>query len=93
MDTIPNWTELVPAYGREYKSQKAVKDAFLEGRDFRLRNTHVAATRQATSLADDVRAVGTMVILRYKRLTMTTTVKVTKKMLDEVGAKKAAWTK
>ena len=87
---IPNWTELVPAYGRDYKNSKEAREAFLEGRDFIL-----AATGQATSLADTVwdQSVGTQVILRYRRHQSTVIVKLTPKHFAEVGAKKAEWMK
>lgn len=74
---IPNWSELVPAYRRDYATAKNVKAAFLQGRDFTY-----AATSQATSLRDGVIQPGTTVLLRYKRLTQVTSVKVTKAMID-----------
>jgi uncharacterized protein YhfF len=86
MEKIANWTELVPTYGRDYKNSAEVREAFLQGRDFK-----VAATGQATSLADEVFDVGTQVMLRYKRNQAVCIVKVTQKHLDEVNEKKATW--
>ena len=83
-ETVPNWSEITPRYGRDYRSAAEVKAAFRaeeKPQDFTL-----AATGQAMSILDV--AVGTTVLLRYKRHTMVTTLKVTQGMLD--AARKAA---
>lgn len=69
---LPGWAELTPAYGRDYKSAAEVKAAFLANADFTY-----ATTGQSTNLADGHVWPGTSVLLRYKRLTMVTTLKVT----------------
>ena len=56
---LPDWAELVPAYGRDYKNKSEVITAFKEGKDFQY-----AATGQYTSVRDV--EVGQTVLLRYK---------------------------
>jgi hypothetical protein len=63
--------QLTPAYGRDYKSSKEVKEAFNAGKDFE------------GDFSLDFKLVnkpqlpkGATVILRYKRNTMTTRVKL-----------------
>jgi hypothetical protein len=77
--TLPNFAELTPSYGRDYTSGKAVKEAFVGGIDFVL-----AATGQYTSIRDV--APGTTVLLRFKRNTGVTTLKVTKAQIEAVSA-------
>jgi hypothetical protein len=57
---IPNYSELTPAYGRDYKNKAEVVAAFEGGKDFIF-----AATGQYTSIKDV--APGTTVLLRYKQ--------------------------
>lgn len=59
-----NWMELVPAYGRDYKTQKDVKVAFLSGKDF---NGDYTIKFQLCSIRNF--APGTKVLLRYKKHT------------------------
>jgi hypothetical protein len=77
MTSLPNFSELTPRRGRDYASGAKAKLAFLQGRDF-----VYAATGQTTSLRDGVITPGTTVLLRFKRLTGVTSVKVTQKMID-----------
>lgn len=69
-----NWLEIGPAYGRDYKSAKDAKADFLNGKDFE--NLSRLQTGGGTYCSIRDFAPGTSVILRYKRNTMTTTVKV-----------------
>lgn len=72
---LPNYTTLSPAFGRDYKSAAEVKAAFLSGeRDF-IANTPFGSG--TTNIRDGYIHPGTTIQLRYKRLTMVTTVKVT----------------
>ena len=67
---VPQWSELTPRYGRDYTKKADVVADFLAGKDFTF-----AATGQACSIRDV--QPGTSVLLRYKRHTMVTTLKVT----------------
>ena len=69
-DKLPNYTELLPAYGRDYKSGKAAKEDFLAGKDFR------TPFGLYTSIRDAV--VGNTVLLRFKKQTGVTSVVITK---------------
>ena len=66
-----NYQVVSGAYGRDYKSAKLAKEDFLNGADFVLnsfRGTTYCSVRDF--------AKGTMVNIRYKGMTMVTTVKV-----------------
>jgi len=67
-----NWTELVPAYGRDYKNKTAIEHDFRAGKDFQL--TSITHGGRYCSINDF--AKGTQVILRYARLTKTCCVTV-----------------
>lgn len=59
--TLPNFTEVIPAYGRDYRSAAAAKADWTAGKDFQM-----ASTGQYTSIRDQ--AVGTTILLRYQAL-------------------------
>lgn len=66
-----SYMELIPAYGRNYKTKKEVEQAFLEGKDFEGDMTigfKLCSVRDFQS--------GVKVNLRYKNQTMVTVVKV-----------------
>lgn len=76
MNSIPQWAELTPSYGRDYSSAAKAKADFLAGKDFTL-----AATGQQMSITDVDLSI--TVYLRYAKLTKFTPVTVTMKMLSE----------
>ena len=61
-----NYTVLIPAFGRDYKSKAHVIADFVDGKDFEL-----AREGQYTSIRDFV--PGTKVSLRYRKLAMVIT--------------------
>lgn len=63
---LPNYTTLVPAYGRDYKSGKDVAAAFLAGVDFKVA-TFGPHDGQLCSVRDF--AAGSTANLRFKKLT------------------------
>lgn len=65
---LPAYTELLPAYGRDYRTAGAAKLDWTAGKDFA-----VASTGQYTSIRDQ--APGTTILLRYKALTQVTAFK------------------
>ena len=69
--------ELQPAYGRDYKNAREVKEAFASGKDF-------IGDYQLGFQYMSVRDLkpGVTVLLRYKRKTQVTTLKVTQAMVD-----------
>lgn len=69
--TLPNYLELCPAYGRDYKNATAAKADFLAGRDFVL---PFALGGRYCSVRDF--ATGQAVLLRYSRLEKVTPAKV-----------------
>lgn len=71
METLPNYLELVPAYGRDYKSAKDVKADFLAGKDFAL---PFAFGGRYCSVRDF--AKGQAVLLRFAKLTKVAPCKV-----------------
>jgi hypothetical protein len=81
MSSIPNYSELTPAMRRDYASGAKAKASFLQGRDW-----VYAATGQTTSLRDGVIPAGTTVLLRFKRNTGVTSIKVTAKMIADAEA-------
>lgn len=63
--------ELTPAYGRDYKTAKAVKEDFAANKDFR------GDYQMGFALVNrDQIPAGATVLLRYKRNTAVTSVKV-----------------
>jgi hypothetical protein len=77
--TLPNFSELTPAYGRSYTRSQDVRADFLAGRDFTL-----AATGQKTSLRDVT--PGTQIMLRYRRNQSVVIVKVTKAHIEALAS-------
>lgn len=69
--------ELQPAYGRDYKTAKEVKEAFAAGKDF-------IGDYQMNFQYMSVRDLkpGDTAMLRYKRKTKVTSLKVTQAMLN-----------
>lgn len=68
------YIECTPAYGRDYKSAKEVKAAWVEGKDFLIASVdHPDCGRY---LNKDDAPKGTTLLLRYKALTQVTTIKV-----------------
>jgi len=57
-----SWIEVVPAYGRDYKNQKEVKEAWSSGLDFQ-----ETATRSYISIGEANR-MGLKTIVRYSKL-------------------------
>lgn len=57
-----DYLELIPAYGRDYKTAKSAREDFLAGKDW-----VIASTRQYCSIDDF--AKDTIVLLRYSRNT------------------------
>lgn len=64
---------LVPAYGRDYKSAKAVKADWAEGKDFIIQDMSSPHDGRYINNAD---AKGLTVGIRYKRLTEVCFIKV-----------------
>lgn len=64
--------ELLPAYGRDYKSAKAVKADFFANKDFRLAD--ITYARPLCSISDF--SHGVTVLLRYRQERMVTSVRV-----------------
>lgn len=69
-----NFLELLPAYGRDYASAKDAKQAFLAGQDFKFASPFPPYAGRYCSFRDF--SPKTQVILRFKRLTATTPVRV-----------------
>lgn len=59
---------LVPAYGRDYKSQKEVREAWNTGKDFLINDMSSTYNGKYVNKDDLVEWTGTLNI-RYKRLT------------------------
>lgn len=57
-----SWVEAIPAYGRDYKNQKSVREDWQAGKDFQ-----DAATRQYLN-KQDADSLGLKVIVRYDKL-------------------------
>jgi hypothetical protein len=64
---------LVPAYGRDYKSGKAVKEAWAEGKDFIIADMFSGNDGRAINKADC--KSGEIHMVRYKALTQLVQVK------------------
>ena len=75
-EAIDVFKTLTPAYGRDYKSAKAVKEDFMAGKDFIIADITDRYDGKPCSIRDF--PAGTGITLRYKRLTMLTCVKVPK---------------
>jgi hypothetical protein len=69
MQTLPNFSELTPAYGRNFKTKAEAVASWEAGQDWMY-----ASTGQYTSMRDQ--APGTTVMLRYKSLRAVTTYKL-----------------
>jgi hypothetical protein len=69
MNKISNYSVLTPAYGRDYASSKAAKQAFMAGRDWLLQ-----PSGKPCSVRDFAPGVG--VELRFSKLRNLTIVKV-----------------
>lgn len=72
MDKLTGGHTVAPAYGRDYKSAKEAKAAFLEGVDFIIKTW--GYPDKPCSIRDF--APGASVSIRYKKLTAQTVVKV-----------------
>jgi hypothetical protein len=69
------YVTVVPAYGRDYKSQKEVKAAWAEGKDFRI--TDMSHPNNGAYInKDDAGAKGLTLNIRYKALTLVCVIKV-----------------
>jgi hypothetical protein len=62
-----NWIEVGPSYGRDYKSQKAVKDDWAAGKDFTVLS--VGRWMGAQINKQDADAAGLKVLVRYAAMT------------------------
>ena len=69
--------ELVPAYGRDYKSAKAVKADFDANKDFIIVDFHSPYYGKAIN-KQDIAVDGAHVLLRYDRLRKVVAIKVPK---------------
>lgn len=69
---IPNYSELIPAYGRDYKSAKLAKADFLAGKDFELAS--IFAGGRYCSIADF--EPGQAVLVRFDNLRKVAPVKI-----------------
>ena len=69
--------ELQPAYGRDYKTAKEVKEAFAAGKDF-IGDYQMGFSYMSVK---DLKP-GDTALLRYKRKTMVASIKVTQAMVD-----------
>jgi len=54
---IPKTLKLLPAYGRKYKTQKALKIDFNEGKDFQMDNGSYCSIRDLSILKYDYETV------------------------------------
>lgn len=70
MAGLPNYAELTPSYGRDYRTASAAIAAFKGGEDWTY-----APTRQQTSIRDTV--PGEAVILRFDRDRKVTSLRIT----------------
>lgn len=66
---------LVPAYGRDYKSAKEVKADWDDGKDFQICDFHNVDDGRYCNKKSGFDA-GTVLNIRYKRLTQITPIKV-----------------
>lgn len=63
-----NWVTLIPAYGRDYKSKKEIMLDWMSNKDFQLGTTRQYCNRQSEW------PKGTVIMVRYRKLTMITEV-------------------
>lgn len=64
------YVELVPAYGRDYKSAKAVRDAWADGQDFQIASIDHPDTGRYINRFDETLVNDPMTLnIRYKGLT------------------------
>jgi hypothetical protein len=70
---MTRYTTVVPAYGRDYKTQKAALADFHADKDFRVNDLHDPDDDQ---LCNKSQLSGRTVKIRYKRLTQVAVVKV-----------------
>lgn len=70
------WLTVVPAYGRDYKSAKAVKADWDAGKDFQIQDMSSPDNGRYVSNRDLEGTNIDTVKVRYKRLTQVTTIKV-----------------
>ena len=68
--------ELTPAYGRDYKSAKEVKEAWEAGKDFVINDITSPNDGSYINKEDASKAGMKSVLIRYKKLTQITNVKV-----------------
>ncbi len=69
------YVTVVPAYGRDYKSQKEVKAAWAEGKDFRIEDMSHPDNGRCIN-KDDPGVKGLTLNIRYKKLTQICVIKV-----------------
>ena len=67
---------LVPAYGRDYKSKKALLEDWQAGKDFQIADMFSGSDGQTINLQDALTEGLKTVNIRYKRLTQIAVVKV-----------------
>lgn len=67
---------LSPAYGRDYKSVKAVKEDFNADKDFIIGDFHNPWCGKPTNRSDLVKAGYTTANIRYDRMTKLTSLKI-----------------
>ena len=72
MNINQNYCEVLPAYGRDYKTGKEAKADFLAGKDFIL--SSMVQGYPLCSIRDFSK--GLTIILRYKKQTQTAAIKV-----------------
>jgi hypothetical protein len=72
---IPNYSELVPAYGRDFKSAKLAKENFLSGKDWQLASVFEGGSY--CGIADFL--PGQAVLLRFDGLRKVCPVKIPQK--------------
>lgn len=72
--------ELTPAYGRDYKTGKDAKAAFLSGKDWIVASMFDRYAGKPTNISDLCRAGERSVILRFNRMTKVTSVSLTQKL-------------
>ena len=73
---MPSYVSMVPAYGRDYKSQKAVLEDWKAGKDFQLQTMN---DTRYTSIADveELKKKGVKSLnIRYNRLTQVCVIKL-----------------
>jgi hypothetical protein len=67
---------LTPAYGRDYKSKKEVMEAWTSGKDFVIADVVHPDCGRYCSIRDFENKTGTVLNIRYKKLTQVCVVKV-----------------